>query len=372
MKITLPKIEKIIIEPTSRCNLQCTTCMRNTWDEPQGDMSMDTFNLLMRGITYARPKKISFWGIGEPLMNPRIVEMVRKASALGASTELITNGALLGSETAGGLIDAGLETLIVSLDGVSAETHESVRPGINARKVYDNIAGLRELRHKKGGSNPVIGVEFVAMRSNLSHLPELPDLAMEVGAEFIIVTNVLPYSAEMKDEILCWITSSYIHYPIKKKSLSGIYLPPIDNNPENIEHLAVRNARPWGEMELNVPRTGLAGYCPFVNSGTLAVTWDGKMSPCVPLMHTHSCFILGREKQVRRHIIGDVKRDKIKSVWEGREHRSFQRRVLDFMFPPCLDCGGCEMVESNDTDCFANPRPTCGDCLWSRGIIICP
>ena len=49
-----------------------------------------------------------------------------------------------------------------------------------------------------------------------------------------------------------------------------------------------------------------------------------------------------------------------------------KRRVLGFDFPPCLDCGGCDNVEANIEDCFGNPHPTCGDCLWSRGIVICP
>ncbi len=31
-------LSKIYIEPTNKCNLACSTCMRNTWDEPLGQM----------------------------------------------------------------------------------------------------------------------------------------------------------------------------------------------------------------------------------------------------------------------------------------------------------------------------------------------
>ena len=39
---TLPA--KIYIEPTSRCNLTCLTCIRNVWDEPMGRMTESTFS----------------------------------------------------------------------------------------------------------------------------------------------------------------------------------------------------------------------------------------------------------------------------------------------------------------------------------------
>ena len=51
---------------------------------------------------------------------------------------------------------------------------------------------------------------------------------------------------------------------------------------------------------------------------------------------------------------------------------AFRRRVAQFDFPPCPDCGSCELVASNEEDCLGNPFPVCGDCLWARGILQCP
>jgi len=30
------------------------------------------------------------------------------------------------------------------------------------------------------------------------------------------------------------------------------------------------------------------------------------------------------------------------------------------------------MADMNEEDCFANPFPTCGGCLWAMGVIQCP
>ena len=39
---------------------------------------------------------------------------------------------------------------------------------------------------------------------------------------------------------------------------------------------------------------------------------------------------------------------------------------------PCLFCGGCELLEENETDCIGSAAPTCGGCLWGQGFAVCP
>ena len=40
-------LSRVYIEPTSRCNLTCGTCIRNTWREPLGDMDIAVFDRLV-------------------------------------------------------------------------------------------------------------------------------------------------------------------------------------------------------------------------------------------------------------------------------------------------------------------------------------
>ena len=46
----LPDVRKLYIQPTTRCNLHCRTCIRNAWDTPEDEMSMDTFQRLLEGM----------------------------------------------------------------------------------------------------------------------------------------------------------------------------------------------------------------------------------------------------------------------------------------------------------------------------------
>ena len=93
---SIQHLAKIYIEPTNRCNITCRTCMRNTWDEPLGMMSAETFDRILDGLRALASKPlVMFAGIGEPLYHPRTVEMIAQVKALGCSVELTTNGTLL-------------------------------------------------------------------------------------------------------------------------------------------------------------------------------------------------------------------------------------------------------------------------------------
>jgi AbrB family looped-hinge helix DNA binding protein len=87
---------KLYIEPSGRCNLDCVTCMRNVWTAPNEIMAEATFDRIIAGLPeYSPPPLVFFGGIGEPLMHPRLPEMIARAKALGSPVELITNGTLL-------------------------------------------------------------------------------------------------------------------------------------------------------------------------------------------------------------------------------------------------------------------------------------
>jgi MoaA/NifB/PqqE/SkfB family radical SAM enzyme len=121
-------LSKVYIEPTSRCNLDCVTCIRHSWDEPLGTMSSETFSSIIEGLRFFDPPPdIFFGGLGEPLSHPNILNMAREAKALGSKVELITNGMLLNKDVSAELVAIGLDKLWVSLDGATPESYTDFR-----------------------------------------------------------------------------------------------------------------------------------------------------------------------------------------------------------------------------------------------------
>lgn len=368
-----PPLQKVYVEPTTACNLDCPICVRHSWDEPGGMMTMATYRRLIEGLCEVPSlQAVAFWGLGEPLLHPDIVEMVGLVGELGARTELITNGLLLDTEMAEGLILAGLDTLILSVDGATPASAAEVRAGVDVNQVQQRVRNLHAIRRAHWRTNPEVGLEFVVTRRNVAELPRLRRLAHDLEASFVVVTNVLPYTSEFKEEVTYYLASGS-HRPRQRSRWSPeILLPRMDARPEYLEPL-LGLLRHGGTIDplLGNPERAY-GYCRFVREGTASVAWDGGVSPCIPLMHSYTCYVLGREKAIRRHTVGNVNDEGISRIYGREEYRKFRARVVDFDFSPCADCGGCEYAETNEEDCFGNEFPVCGDCLWARGIIQCP
>ncbi len=375
----ITQLAKVYIEPTNRCNLDCVTCIRHGWDEPLGAMSSETFSRIIEGLrSLDPPPDIFFGGLGEPLSHPDILSMVREAKTLGSKVELITNGTLLTKSISTELVAAGLDKIWVSLDGATPESYTDVRLGAALPEVLNNLYDFRHarwLRYRPESFDlllkPQIGIVFVAMKRNIEDLPAVLSLANRLGSLHFMVTNVLPYTPDMQEEILysrAVTDSIYISSPL----LRFLDFPKMDVKPETREALyhAMR-----GDHYLSISGAGFGernNRCPFIEKGSMAIRWDGEVSPCLALMHDHKMYLYKYERSMKRHSYGNVMDQTIDRIWIKPEYLALRSRLQEFNFSPCLQCGGCDFFESNQEDCIGSPTPVCGGCLWAQGIIQCP
>jgi MoaA/NifB/PqqE/SkfB family radical SAM enzyme len=112
--------------------------------------------------------------------------------------------------------------------------------------------------------------------------------------------------------------------------------------------------------------------CRFVHEGRVAVAADGGVSPCLALLHDYHYYYRGRRRQIRACRFGKIQDRRLDEIWASEEYSAFRDRVRRFVFSPCIDCSGCELRETNQSDCYGNPFPTCGECLWAAGLVQCP
>jgi MoaA/NifB/PqqE/SkfB family radical SAM enzyme len=410
-------LTKIYVEPTNRCNLNCVTCIRHSWDESFEDLAWPAYQALIEGLAdFPDIKTIAFAGFGEPLLHPRFPEMIRLAHRNGLRTEMTSNAMLLTSLMAEQLIDAGLDQFTVSIDGTSNESLGTVRPGTSLEEILENVRRLRSWSHKKyitqldietplkeemlrrlkhsGGSIyglldmisykvPIegaldqaaaaplkIGIEFVAMKSNIHELPALQKIAKDIQASFILVSNVLPYTPALQDEILYSLEPTSYEAKGDDRNPHWIF-PKMDRIWDTLSSIAGVSGRPASLSYLDINLNERNNYCPFIRPGSLALSCHGSVSPCPPLLHSYTCYIRGWKKLFRHCEYGNLKEESLKSIWLQPEYVAFRERVRKFEFSPCTDCSGCENSEKNEVDCHDNPFPVCGDCLWARGVLRC-
>lgn len=367
-------LTKIYIEPTVDCNLDCITCFRNAWDQPIGKMTEATFESILNGLKQMDPiPDVYFGGIGEPLFHPKTIEWIRRIKQeLGVKVELITNGTTLTEKKSRELIDTGLDTLWVSIDGASPESYADVRMGAELPNIVANMKRLVKMRAAGHYPKPEIGVAFVAMKRNIKDLPEVINIGKSIRAKYFSVSNLQPPTEDLQSDRLYNQATRNIAY-INAEHLPRISLPKMDFTEETRDALfAVFNSG------LNVSYAGnnwggANDVCNFVENGTLSIAWTGDVSPCWPLMHTHTSYLHNKPRIAKKHIIGNVREKSIEQIWLDPEYLAYRERLHNFAFAPCTFCGGCDLSETNEEDCLGNVvAPVCGGCLWAQGIIQCP
>jgi MoaA/NifB/PqqE/SkfB family radical SAM enzyme len=365
-------LARVYVEPTTLCNLLCRTCVRNVWDEPPGLMSPETFTRIIDGVLDVSPlPTVFFGGFGEPFAHPDLLAMLAAAKSAGCAVELITNGTRLDEGTRRELVRIGVDRLWVSIDGATRESYADVRLWDALPQVTEDLARLRLERMAHGSGLPRLGIAFVAMKRNIADLPEVVGLGQRLGADRYSVSNVLAHTAEMREQVL--YAGSIDAEDVETSPWTpAISLPRMDLDELTIKRLARVAA---GRHVRSLP--GLTGgadadSCPFVEKGSISVRWDGAISPCLPLLHTHRSYLDFRPRTSHAFSVANVNERSLAEAWADPAYVALRERLLAFDVAPCTVCNSCDMADENLEDCFGSPTPACGGCLWAQGFIRCP
>jgi len=342
----------VVLELTTRCNLNCSMCFRRSWSERIGDMDERVFSKALDEAIEAGVRFVWFAGWGEPTIHPKFIEWAETVKDAGLGLGVNTNGTLLDDELAKRIVEIGIDRLSVSVDAASEETYARIR-GHSLRRVLKALRIIHEAKKERGCTKPILEFVFTAQRSNVAEFPKLFDLAVEAGVGRIIVSNIIPTQPALEHEVLYngWSGEERLRELASIRSLEtnvGVRLP---------------------EFSIKTERS-----CAFVKEGATCVTWDGKVTPCYNFLHTYTAYVFGVKKTITQVSFGDLRRENLVSIWRKPDYVRFRYRVHFFRYPSCADCKlreYCILVESVDMDCWGN-SPTCADCLYGRGIVQCP
>jgi len=419
---------KLFVEITTKCNLRCGMCVKQNGEGGimEGSMLPETFDALAPAFPYL--EAIVLNGIGEPLLHPQLDDFIRRAKELLPENAWIgfqSNGILLTEDRALSLIRAGLDRICLSMDSVSQDNFRKIREGGEVRDVQRAFAALAGAKTVCGRKDFSTGIEFVLMRDNLLELPDTIRWAARNGANFALITQLLPYDKTLVNQTVydtnTWEAIAVYKQWKKRAEQEGLdmhrYFDTFmkyfkDPGEEGIFRLVeqmkedavsrdialhverlFRRDEEWfskvgqvfeevkqiGEEEgisVTLPEAAPKNNrrCEFVESGSAFVSWDGKIHPCYFLWHRYRCYIGGWEKHVKPRVFGELSERDIFDIWNGQDYHSFRENVLHYKFPFCFDCSFalCDYVQGEDfeQDCYIESVP-CGACLWCTGLFQC-
>ena len=157
------------IEPTNHCNVNCLCCPWERSARKRGYMDFPLYQRIIDDAARIGVERIHLFLLGEPLLHPRLIEMVEYAKSKNLAIYLTTNGMLLKRGLMEGLLRSGMDgndRVAISVLGYSKEVHERVMRGVNHETVLRNISDFLDLRREYGRTGPAIEVVFYSMPEN--------------------------------------------------------------------------------------------------------------------------------------------------------------------------------------------------------------
>jgi radical SAM protein with 4Fe4S-binding SPASM domain len=274
--------EIIILMLTSVCNMECLHCPHPVWKQEEDYRpAFIEWDLVEKALQEISQYKISVLRLttqGEPLLDKRAVEVVRRAKELGIyPVDLTTNGLLLTPSISESLIDAGLDIIDVSLDAFTEEGYRRVRRNDNFQKIVGHVHELIRIRDEKKSS----------LRIMVSMI-EQPETRDEMEA-------FQKYWSKRVDRVLIRTYYSHLGY--------------VDSSKESFDK--------------SIPRYPCTQFWKRI-----MIDWEGNLKFCV-------------DDWQKRSVVGNLRTHSIAGVWRGELYERYRKNQLagNYEEPSiCKDC----------------------------------
>jgi len=273
----------ISVEPTTACNLRCPECPSGlrSFSRPTGNLSLEHFKPMIDSL-YNTLCYLNLYFQGEPYLNKHFFEMISYAHQKGVFTATSTNAHFLDDWHARETVLAGLDKLIISLDGTDQQTYEKYRIGGNLEKVFEGVQAVKRWKKKLNKRNPLISLQFIVFKTNQHQVGEIQKIARKLEVDHLSLKTAQIYD--------------YSH----KASL-------IPENPAWRRY----QLQPDGTIRID---NDLTNHCWRMWSSSV-ITWDGRIVPC--------CFDKDANHQMGQ--LGDLS---FQRIWLGDAYQTFRKKIL--------------------------------------------
>lgn len=200
------------IDVTHRCNLKCLCCR---WHSPLidsrrdksicEDMPYDMFVKLCDDLHALGTRSMYFVGTGEPMLHPRIFDLIAAAKDRGFELVMYTNGLSLNEDNVKKLLDLRLDVLRVSLwsatpDKFVEQVHGSTPKTFQS--IIDGMALLARLKAERNTNYPLIELCQSITYHDVQDLEVIIPLAQKTGCERLCFSPLVDFNEDKLREFL--------------------------------------------------------------------------------------------------------------------------------------------------------------------------
>lgn len=302
--------EKLVIHITDRCNFRCSYCYYHApcrkRKNPKNDIDFDFFKKIIDECHDLGIEIVSLSGSGEPVLHPKIWDMIDYIKSKGMILSLITNGSF-DKKFLKHILK--VDFLVVSLSSVSEERFRELQCGSKGmfRKIINNLFYLSKMKTNRDISKPFIQLNFVLSEKNYKDIEKIFELSDKLRIEKINFRIMVP--TRWNDKIAFSRKGAMELKRIISKSKNQDCFSRIGNNLDNVYKI------------LSDPAFQETGH-PYRNSTNLfrppgcysgwyymSMDIDGNVIPCC---------------QIPELIIGNVYKKPLKEIWNSEKFQKLR------------------------------------------------
>ena len=284
----------IFIDPSDKCNFKCKFCptgntelMKNTTGRNFGAMDFNLYKKIINDLKEfeGKVKVIRLYKDGEPLLNkdfPNMISYAKKSPKVDR-VDTTTNASLLNKDLSLKIIEAGLDRINISIEGMNSEQYlDFSKVKLDFNKLVENIAFFYE--NKKQCE--------VIIKINGDILTE------EQKQDFYKIFGEIADGVNIESVMSCW--PEFELDGIEVNMTRGLF-------GQDIKEVIVC---PYVFYSMSINSTGIASAC--------YLDWERKL------------------------IIGDANKEAVKDIWNSKEMNDLRKLFLRKerkSHPICKDCG---------------------------------
>lgn len=293
------------LEATTACNLECPLCSTHILDRRTRYLKPEHMENILDDC--GPLKTVCFHIMGEPMVHPQLFDFIKRCEAKGVDTHFGTNAFIL-DEKIDEMLDSGLTSVSVAIDGADAEDYEKYRKRGSFDKAVNSTKKLLARRAERGLKKPTVQVQTIMFSYNEDREDDVMELLNGIGADSIALKR-----------------PSYYHdYDAWKKENASVGAAKLERTIENAQNFLDqvdwenddrKYTRPQDESNTTLYRN--QKMCPQMEKGT--VLCDGSVVACCMDVSGKTTF-------------GNLNEQSFAEIWRGDAHKrvieEFQNRTL--------------------------------------------
>jgi radical SAM protein with 4Fe4S-binding SPASM domain len=171
----------------------CHFSLESVYKKRRQDISVEDFTKVAEEV-FPLCELVSLSFNAEPLLHRKLGDLLlitRKYKI--PHLYMTTNGLLINEQIIRDIINAGVNSLAISMDAATKQTYERIRVGSHFEKLISNIQAINNAKERLGSGTPHIQLNFVLMRSNITEFPAFVRLAHELRAKSVGAVHMVPF-----------------------------------------------------------------------------------------------------------------------------------------------------------------------------------